>query len=406
MTITKNETKKLNKELKILCCAVYFFSYLSRQNYPAVLTEIIEDMNVSKSLAGIALMGSFISYGIFQIISGIFGDKIKPQKLVFAGLFGSSAVNLLIWLFPNIYFMNVVWCLNGAFQSLIWPPLVRLIIENFGEKEYSVTVVRVTQASYIATVLVYLLSPFVIASLNWRCVFAFSGMGAMLFSLVWLIKTKNIESSLARKEKLIESEKEKINYRKLLASGFIPIILSTIVAGFMRDGISTWMPTYINETYGISSFSSILTGAVIPIFSALFLDVLNFIGEKIGNEMKTASLYLGVALLSCSLMYFGFSKLPVFDVALMVIVTICVHGVNLMLVCNVPKRFAKYGKSSTMSGILNASVYAGSAFSAYGVASLATEFGWRNVILFWIGAVAIVFVLCILWIKRFEKNMK
>jgi len=45
MTITKNETKKLNKELKILCCAVYFFSYLSRQNYPAVLTEIIEDMN-------------------------------------------------------------------------------------------------------------------------------------------------------------------------------------------------------------------------------------------------------------------------------------------------------------------------------------------------------------------------
>ncbi len=415
--MTKNETAKTNNKLKILCCAIYFFSYLARQNYPAVLTEIIEDMDVSKSLAGMAIMGSFISYGAFQIISGIFGDKIKPEKIIFTGLFGSSLVNILIWIFPNIYFMNVIWCLNGAFQSLIWPPLVRLIIENFSEKEFSVIVVRVTQASYMATVLIYLLSPVVISFLDWRWVFAFSGAGAMIFLLFWLWKTKNIVSCSLKKETPFETKesfelkgpshvlkKEKFNCGKLLAIGFIPIILTTLVAGFMRDGISTWMPTYINEIYSIGSFLSILTGAVIPMCCAIFLDVLNFIGDKIGNELKTASLYLAIALMSCLVLYFGFSKLPALDVAMMAIITVCVHGVNLMLVCNVPKRFAKYGKSSTMSGILNSSVYAGSAISAYGVAVLAVNSGWRNVILAWSVLSAVAFVLCFLWIKRFEKN--
>ena len=153
----------------------YFFSYITRQNYSAALTEIISDMGITKSLAGIAVTASFISYGVFQVVSGFFGDKFKSEKIIFIGLFGSSFINILIWLFPNIYVMNTLWCVNGIFQSLIWPPLVRMIIDNLKSEEYSTTVVRVSQASYLATITVYVLVPAIISSFHWNAVFVFFG---------------------------------------------------------------------------------------------------------------------------------------------------------------------------------------------------------------------------------------
>ncbi len=438
---------KKNKKIKLLVCAAYFFSYIARQGYAASLTEIIYDLGVSKSLAGMAVTGSFIAYGLFQIVSGIIGDKFKPEKIVFIGLLGSSLVNLLVCIFPNIYIMNVLWCINGIFQSLIWPPIVRILVDELGVKEYSLTVVRLTQASYASTILVYILAPIIIKLLNWRFVFALFGFAALCFSFVWITKTKkimsegrgksisveldNVEFSDIPKEnktiqtkyneeitnkenkeiktkdnKAIQLKEEKKAYKKrLIAMGFIPIFISTFIAGFIRDGISTWLPTYINDVYNLGSFSSILTGAVIPFCCALFLEFLNVIGEKIGNEVKAASLFSGIAAFSCGAMFLLFSKISALDVAFMALITICVHGVNLMFVCNLPKRFSKYGKSSTLSGILNSAVYAGAALSIYGTAFVSTEYGWKAVTLIWTCLISISFILCFSWRKRFIRNV-
>ncbi|MBO7254251.1 MAG: MFS transporter, partial [Clostridia bacterium] len=263
----------------------------------------------------------------------------------------------------------------------------------------------------------------IIKLLNWRFVFALFGFAALCFSFVWITKTKkimseggvqsitveleNVEfSDIPKENKAIQTKEEKKAYKKrLLALGFVPIFISTFIAGFIRDGISTWLPTYINEVYNLGSFSSILTGAVIPFCCALFLELLNVIGEKIGNEVKAASLFGGIATTACGAMFLLFSKIPALDVAFMALITICVHGVNLMLVCNLPKRFSKYGKSSTLSGILNSAVYAGAALSIYGTAFVSTEYGWKAVTLIWTCLISISFILCFSWKKRFIKNV-
>jgi len=422
---------KKNKKIKLLVCAAYFFSYIARQGYAASLTEIIYDLGVSKSLAGMAVTGSFIAYGLFQIVSGIIGDKFKPEKIVFIGLLGSSLVNQLVCNFPNIYIMNVLWCINGIFQSLIWPPIVRILVNELGVKEYSLTVVRLTQASYASTILVYILAPIIIKLLNWCFVFVLFGFSTLCFSFVWITKTKKIMSEseelcvaveleigdfsgIAKDNKTIQTKENKkaqakedkmAYHKRLLAMGFIPIFISTFIAGFIRDGISTWLPTYINDVYNLGSFSSILTGAVIPFCCALFLEFLNSVGEKIGNEVKAASLFGGIATVGCGAMFLLFSKIPALDIAFMALITICVHGVNLMLVCNLPKRFSKYGKSSTLSGILNSAVYAGAALSIYGTAFVSTEYGWKTVTLLWTCMIFILFILCFLWKKRFIKSI-
>ena len=48
-----------------------------------------------------------------------------------------------------------------------------------------------------------------------------------------------------------------------------------------------------------------------------------------------------------------------------------------MLISYVPKRFRAYGGISTITGLLDAFAYVGSAISTYGVAALAENRGWE-----------------------------
>ena len=67
----------------------------------------------------------------------------------------------------------------------------------------------------------------------------------------------------------------------------------------------------------------------------------------------------------------------------MTLITGAVHGVNLMLIGHVPKRFRKYGNISTISVIINACTYVGSAIATYGIAKLSELYDWQFTTAVW-----------------------
>ena len=74
------------------------------------------------------------------------------------------------------------------------------------------------------------------------------------------------------------------NAQKAPSYVILPLILIRIVIiiqGALRDGVTTWMPSYISETYKLGSAVSILTGVVLPIFSILCFELTSFIYRKI-----------------------------------------------------------------------------------------------------------------------------
>ena len=80
-----------------------------------------------------------------------------------------------------------------------------------------------------------------------------------------------------------------------------------------------------------------------------------------------------------------------------------VHGINLMLVCYVPKRFKKYGNVSTLSGIINSFTYVGSAISTYGIAIVAENNGWNITILMWLIIAVVGSFCCLLAFNKWKK---
>lgn len=78
----------MNTILFLLCWISYFSTYIGRQNYSAVMAEIIASEGYLNQACGMVGTGFFICYGAGQLVSGFLGDRISPKWMIFTGLTG------------------------------------------------------------------------------------------------------------------------------------------------------------------------------------------------------------------------------------------------------------------------------------------------------------------------------
>ena len=396
----KLQTKKEISRVTWLFALTYMVSYITRINYGAMIAEMVISTGFSKSLLSMAVTGSFITYGAGQIVSGIFGDRFSPKKLIALGLWVTIAMNLLISICQNPWQMLAVWCVNGFAQSFMWPPLVRLMTTLLSAEDYKSVSTKVAWGSSFGTILVYLLSPVVILVSGWRAMFVLCAICGVVMALLWHKYAYEIPAQMAKKKE----QKEK-------GSGlFCPVMLALMVAillqGMLRDGVTTWMPSYIGETYQLSSAVSILTGVVLPVFSiGSFWLSAGLYRKYLKNPVTCAALFFGFGALSAFGVLVLTGKSAVFSVAFSALLTGCMHGVNLLLIQMLPPYFAKSGNVSTASGVLNTCTYIGSAASTYGIALLSEKAGWGATLSCWLGIAILGTTICLLcivpWKKRF-----
>lgn len=394
------------KKMRVLCCfccMVYFLSYLTRLNYAACMVELTGALGIGKSVAGLPVTLCFVSYGAGQLVFGILGDKWKPQRMIFAGLMGTAACNLLVAAFWRMEVILPVWCLNGVFQSMLWPPLVRIMAETLDDRWYRRSCVLVSMASAAATVLIYVLTPLCIQAVGLRSVFLFPAALGALGAFVWILKTGRLSEDGSGRAQGAPEQRAKAGGpgigRLFAAAPLAAFMLAIILHGILKDGISTWMPVYMSDMFGMSSTQSILSAALIPVFSALSIVFSSALLGKLKNEVVTAILLFGAGALASGVMLAAYDSLPAVCIAMMTFITGCMYGVNLMLISRVPGRFAKLGKVSTVSGILNASTYAGSALSTYVFGAVAERVGWLQVVMIWL-AVACLGTLVLVLSRR------
>ena len=141
-----------------LCSMVYFVSYFSRKDFAAVMAGMILGGSVSRTNAGLIGTMLFAFYGAGQLISGYFGDKIRPKHLIMLGLSVTAVCNALMPLIPE-WAMIVIWGINGLAQAMLWPPIVKILSTYLDHKTYVTANLVVTSAAHIATVLLYVYTP-------------------------------------------------------------------------------------------------------------------------------------------------------------------------------------------------------------------------------------------------------
>lgn len=394
--------------LFVLCWIAYFTSYLGRLNYSSAMTVMIKETVLSKSQAGFISMTYFFAYGIGQLLNGFLGDKVNPRKMIFLGLSISGAANLIMGCFADFGIMAAVWCINGYAQAMIWPPIIRIFAEMLEEKTKLRFCINIISTQALGTLASYLLSAAVIYLNGWNGVFFAAAALLIAAALLWDIKFRKIEKFSMEygiddgTEDGIKSGSRKENQVPFLSlltgSGILVILIPVIVHGVLKDGVTSWVPTYISETFLTSPALSILVTTVLPVINLTGAYAAQYLYRKWKKqETKTAACFFLAATVSLLCLWLFGSKSLLLTVILLSVITASMMAVNTIFVNLLPLRFERAGRVSTVSGFLNSMAYLGCAISTFTIGILVQNNGWENTILSWLGITFLALIMCILF---------
>ena len=401
--------KRINR-LYMFCWIAYFTSYLLRYDYTACLSEILVQESLTESQAGLVTTALFITYALGQLFSGVLGDRIEPGKMILSGLLASSLINLVFPFVGGYVWMTILWAVNGFAQAMLWPPMVRIMSENFTREIYLKAVVAIMVACSGATVGIYLLAPLCIWLISWKILFILVGIVGILITLLGA----KIIPGVNEKAKEADTSNIRIEERKpmplswqIMEAGLIPIFLAIIAQGMIRDGVSSWTPQLLSEYFSLEISDSILLTVTLPVLTVIALKVSAWLNKRFfKNQVKCSMFLFGIALVSfVALIPLG-GLHPVIMVGLAGISVSAIHGVNLMLISELPAYFRGYGKVSTISGVLNTCTYIGSATSTYGFGWLMEHYGSNTMVVAWILSAAAGVVLALLSLRKWTSFMK
>ena len=419
----KSKMTRVDLRMTVLCSTIYLIEYLGRYDLAAAKIEMIGAFgDDAKAMLGLALTLMAISYGVGQIVMGFVGDRVPPRFVVFVGLLGAGACNLAVGFATSLPLVCAAWFLNGVCKAMIWPSLVRQMTCDMSENGFQTGILWVSIASNFGVVLVYLaIVPVSILLTSWRLAFWFSGAAELVAGVVWVLSVRTIPSvgllnrALRSDEKKrptdpsteteepVEKKRRNPTFPILFAAG-IPLLYFVVVChGLLRDGVTSWMPDLLQDTYQLDSVSAIMSSAILPIFSTLCVVVAGIVFMKLKNEVTSAAIFWGIVLVSLGCLTFTIGRSPLLTIILLALATSGIQGVNHILTTRVPHRFAYAGIVSTVAGLLNSATYIGAAISGYGVALYSEANGWRATVIAWLVVAAVGTVALVLCFARWKK---
>ncbi len=405
-----SQDKRINR-LYMFCWIAYFTSYLLRYDYTACLSEILVQESLTESQAGLVTTALFITYALGQLFSGVLGDRIKPDKIILSGLAVSSLTNLVFPFVQGYIWMTVLWAINGFAQAMLWPPMVRIMAECFRGEEYRKAAVNISVACAASTIGIYLLAPLCIQLVSWEALFFLVSAIGVCITILWgsMVPRLTMDDGAWKEEKSTATKEiHSVTLGKLILEvGLIPVFLAIVAQGVIRDGVSSLTPQLLSEYFSLEISDSILLTVTLPVLTVIALKVSAWLNKRFfKNQVKCSMFLFGIALVSfVALIPLG-GLHPVIMVGLAGISVSAIHGVNLMLISELPAYFRGYGKVSTISGVLNTCTYIGSATSTYGFGWLMEHYDNNTMVVAWILSAAAGVVLALLSLRKWTSFMK
>lgn len=384
--------QRLTTMLFFLCAITYIIALFGRMSYSSVMAELIVSEGFTKGQVGLVGTALFASYGICQVFSGFIGDHTSPKHMIFIGTIGSAIANLAMGFADALPLMLVLWIFNGAFQSFIWSPIARVFAEIMPPSHRKRSLANIGYCYPTATILTYVMASMLLRFVHWRAMFWITGVMMIAAALWW---NRGMDFCLRMTEKHGGTETISLNQTEaassgnllkiLIASGAICAVFGALSGGLLRDGIQSWVPSFMTERFGLSTSLSILLAILLPIVNMAGVLLTKVLAEKhIHNEMLGAVGFYLFCILFLAILIPASASNAIASLILMTAASTAMVGANTMYISFMPMHFGAIGKSSSITGVLNCACYAGSAISSYGIGKVAEFFGWSAAIIFWL----------------------
>ena len=372
------------------CTVLYIAAYFCRLNLSAVLDPIASHLSLSLPRAGMLQTVFAAVYACGQLVNGTIVDRVNPVRHMFAGLFGAAACNFAMGFASSYPAMLLLWAANGVFQSMMWTPIMRIVTLYYDD-----TATRERANGTLAMTLIvghfgaWAISGFLGELLHWRFAFIVPAAIAMTVLIASYLSLRDVMADAERVNRMSRAARgaRQSPIGALLHTGFPLVLVTCLLYGFIRDSVVTWSPTIL---------ARLSSGIVIPstVFT-LILPAINIFGVTVGFALRYrgATPHVVVAMMMGIAMASGAALLPAPGVLITAVLLglICagMYGANTMLTALIPLQYDRIGRTGMTAGMIDSSIYAGSAIAGVLGGGLYEGAGAPALYGAWIGAAAV-----------------
>lgn len=403
----KSLNNKKSSLLIFLCWAAYTSAYVARLNYNASMIEILSQLGTTKEAAGTVSSFFFFAYGVGQLVNGILSKRYNTKYSVAVSLAFSSVINLSMTFCDSTDTMKYLWFLNGVFQSVLWSSLIKTLSDRLSDSKLprAVMVMSTTVAS--GTFAAYgLAALFSALHMSWTCIFYVAAAVVAAVAILWFIGM----SSLEKEEKSTGSQeitkKSTLTFTPAFIISISVILVSAITNGFIKDGITTWVPSILKEEFGVPSSLSIIITLLLPVLSVFGTSIVNILHKKEKDENALNGIFYFATIILTVLIIITLSLKSVpLTLALFGGIACLMSGVNNVITSIVPLYSRDKIDSGLMAGLLNTFCYIGSTLSTSLLGKIADTRGWNDVFICILIFTVISFVLCLAYVIFKKKKV-
>jgi sugar phosphate permease len=393
----------------------YTIFYFTRKNISPALPLISDKLDIDLVQLGILSSVFYVVYGIGKFISGLFADRANIRMFMAIGLFLASIIHLFIGFLDSLFLIVFFWGLNGAFQSMGFPPIAKGLVHWFSPSERATKWTILSSSHTAGTFGIGLLVAGIINLYNkgivgWEAVFYVPGIIGCLTAIGLFITLRDRPVSMGLPEiedfkgdkpvvELSESTKShwEILKKYIFTNKYIWILsLANMFIYIIRFGTLDWATIFLYDVKGIDQVSVAIFWTLMPLAGIPGGIVAGYLADKFWNGRCVPINVIYLVLLTFSIIGFYFYSGP--D-------NIILTGVSLLLI-----GFLIDGPQNLISGVQASRVtvkeaiagacgmtgffgYVGATFSGVGLAYITESFGWMAMY----GACALSAILCLLF---------
>lgn len=389
-------SNKKSNFLIFLCWAAYTSAYVARLNYNASMVEILSQLGTTKEQAGMVGSFFFFAYGAGQLINGLLSKRYNTKYSVTVALAASCIINLSMTFCQDIGTMKYLWFFNGAFQSILWSSLIKTLSDNLADNKLSKAVMVMSTTVASGTFTAYgLAALFSYLKMSWSSIFYVSSAVAGIVTVLWFVGMSTLSKSEKTAQAVKTTAKSNLTFSPVLAVSIGVILVSAITNGFIKDGVTTWVPSILKEEFGVAPSLSIIITLILPVISIFGTTLVNLLHRKEKNEnVLNGIFYSGTLILTVLIIVTVNLKSVPLTLALFAGIACLMSAVNNVITSVVPLYSRDKIDSGLSAGLLNTFCYVGSTLSTTLLGKIADTKGWNQVFICILIFTVVSFALC------------
>jgi OPA family glycerol-3-phosphate transporter-like MFS transporter len=231
--------------------------------------------------------------------------------------------------------------------------------------------------------------------MSWTTIFYVAAAVVGIVAVLWFIGMGTVEKSEKKVATVKASGGKKLSVTPVFAVSIGVILISAVSNGFIKDGVTTWVPSIMKEEFGVPASLSIIITLVLPVLSIFGTSLVNTLHKKEKNEnVLNGIFYLGAVIATALIILTVNMKSVPLTLALFGCVSCLMAAINNVITSIVPLYSRDKIDSGLAAGLLNTFCYVGSTMSTSLLGKIADTKGWNDVFICILIFTAVSFVLC------------